>query len=530
MKHTILLPIITVLLLLFHNTISAKTIFQNKDQHWELVSIVNTADYTTIHCDITILNNRAGCFDAHLYDKRNSSIYIDGAFGKKNLYKSTFEGDYKPWKQWSGYIEWNYYERFQKGKICHATFYFARIPAGIESVNFHFYGGWTNEDAECDKYECPRFEARELVVVGNPNTTLQTNWTEFKLRDYWSTHTSSVIEGIYTFFTTNNFRWWGPIRHRIAVKKEGDDYYVIYLAGANDNVWKAGEIKGVFNLTTTAGLYKVRDWYIETKMLSGNDFFIMYDKRYLTLYDNYSGIETIFAKLYPEEDIDKLLSDKQTPKDKVDDLETETPKGNGSGFFVGKDVIATNYHVVKDAQRINVVLCSYEDVQTYSAKVLCSDKVNDLALIQVIDTTFSTFAHLPYSLYSNTLSMGESIFTLGYPMADIMGNDVKLTDGIISSKTGYQGDISHYQISAPIQSGNSGGPVFDRNGHVVGIISSGIVGAENVGYAIKTSFLKNLIEASPIEIEYIFSNKISNQSLSEQAQIFSPFVALILIY
>ena len=359
---------------------------------------------------------------------------------------------------------------------------------------------------------------------------MQTNWTEYKLRDYWSTHTPSAIEGIYTFFTTSDFRWWGPIRHRIAVKKEGDDYYIIYLAGANDKVWKAGETKGIFNLTTTAGLYKVRDWYIETKMLSGNDFYVKYDKHYLTLYDSYSGVETIFAKLYPEEDVDKLLSEQQTQKDKADAIKTETPKGNGSGFFVGKDVIATNYHVVKESQRIDVVIYSPQEVQTYSAKVICSDKVNDLALIQINDPKFSPLLHLPYSLYSGTLTMGESIFTLGYPMADIMGNDVKLTDGIISSKTGYQGNISHYQISAPIQPGNSGGPMFDRSGHVVGITSSGIIGAENVGYAIKTSYLKNLIEASPIEIEDIFSNKISNQNLSEQAKILSPFVTIILIY
>ena len=95
MKNNILL-VITSLLMLFPSTNNAKIIFRNKDQRWDLVSIVNTADYTAIHCDITILNNRAGCFDAHLYDKRNSSIYIDGAFGRYNIYKSTFEGNYKP--------------------------------------------------------------------------------------------------------------------------------------------------------------------------------------------------------------------------------------------------------------------------------------------------------------------------------------------------------------------------------------------------------------------------------------------------
>ena len=77
-----------------------------------------------------------------------------------------------------------------------------------------------------------------------------------------------------------------------------------------------------------------------------------------------------------------------------------------------------------------------------------------------------------------------------------MGDEIKLTTGIISSKTGFQGDVSLYQISAPIQPGNSGGPLFDYQGNLVGIVNAKHKGAENVGYAIKTSYLKNLIESS----------------------------------
>lgn len=54
------------------------------------------------------------------------------------------------------------------------------------------------------------------------------------------------------------------------------------------------------------------------------------------------------------------------------------------------------------------------------------------------------------------------MFALGYPMSDILGEEIKVTDGIISSKTGYQGDVVTYQISVPIQPGNSGGPLFDK--------------------------------------------------------------------
>ena len=74
-----------------------------------------------------------------------------------------------------------------------------------------------------------------------------------------------------------------------------------------------------------------------------------------------------------------------------------------------------------------------------------------------------------------------------------MGEEIKLTNGIVSSRSGYQGDITTYQISAPLQPGNSGGPMFDKKGNVVGIINAGIPGAENVGYAIKSSYLYNLV-------------------------------------
>ncbi len=72
-----------------------------------------------------------------------------------------------------------------------------------------------------------------------------------------------------------------------------------------------------------------------------------------------------------------------------------------------------------------------------------------------------------------------------------MGNEIKFTDGKISSKSGFQGDITTYQISVPIQPGNSGGPLFDEKGNLVGITSSGVNKqlADNANYAIKTSYL-----------------------------------------
>ena len=83
-------------------------------------------------------------------------------------------------------------------------------------------------------------------------------------------------------------------------------------------------------------------------------------------------------------------------------------------------------------------------------------------LLKIKDNRFNNLQPIPYSFGSGTKDVGTSVFAMGYPKLSYLGEELKVTDGIISSKTGYQGDITTYQISAPIQPGNSGGPLFDK--------------------------------------------------------------------
>lgn len=148
---------------------------------------------------------------------------------------------------------------------------------------------------------------------------------------------------------------------------------------------------------------------------------------------------------------------------------------SGSGFFISEDgLLATNYHVVEDADVIQVSIVREGEWKHYSAKVVLSDKQNDLSIVKIEDKSFSRLPSLPYNFSTTIKDTGSEVFTLGYPIADIMGDEVKFTDGKISSKTGIQGDVTVYQISVPIQPGNSGGPLFDDKGSVVGITSSGL--------------------------------------------------------
>ena len=115
----------------------------------------------------------------------------------------------------------------------------------------------------------------------------------------------------------------------------------------------------------------------------------------------------------------------------------------------------------------------------------------------------------------------------------LMGTEIKFTDGKISSKTGIQGDITTYQISVPIQPGNSGGPLFDYDGNLIGITSSGVNReldiTENVNYAIKSSYLKNLVDVLDYKLSLPNDKLIANKTLTEKIKILSDYVVLIKI-
>lgn len=209
-------------------------------------------------------------------------------------------------------------------------------------------------------------------------------------------------------------------------------------------------------------------------------------------------------------------------------------KGNGSGFFINeKGYIATNNHVIEGAKDIQVEFYQKGIKQIYKAKVIVTDKQNDLAILKIDGVNFKTLPKLPYVFNTTIKDVGTEVFALGYPIADVMGEEVKFTDGKISSKTGIQGDIRVYQISVPIQPGNSGGPLFDINGNLVGITSSALnkesFNSENVNYAIKSTYLKNLIDVLPEAILIPNDPEIYNKTLTEKIKILSDYVPIIKI-
>ena len=206
-------------------------------------------------------------------------------------------------------------------------------------------------------------------------------------------------------------------------------------------------------------------------------------------------------------------------------------KGNGSGFFFSKNgYLATNYHVIEDAKEIEIEFKKNDEYVKYKADVVVSDKKTDIAILKVNDLNFTPFTSIPYNFKLSLSDIGTEVFALGYPMAlDFMGKEIKFTDGRISSQTGFQDDPTTYQTTTPIQGGNSGGPLFDHFGNLIGINSSGLDKSisDNVSYSIKINYLKNLIDLIPGEINLPSSNLISTKTLVEQIKVLKNYVVLI---
>jgi TPR repeat protein len=205
---------------------------------------------------------------------------------------------------------------------------------------------------------------------------------------------------------------------------------------------------------------------------------------------------------------------------------------SGTGFIIDKrGFLATNYHVTKGARDIFACLQVDGVWKSYHAVVVKNDPTNDLSIIRIDDMEFSQFTSLPYNFTAEVQDVASEIYTLGYPQVQIMGTEVKYTSGTINSKSGIQDDPTHYQISAHIDHGNSGGPMFNIKGQIVGITDSGLNKSEygDVNYAIKSSYLKSLVDSLPVKLELPHDNSIEKLSRVEQIKILSKYTALILI-
>jgi serine protease Do len=167
----------------------------------------------------------------------------------------------------------------------------------------------------------------------------------------------------------------------------------------------------------------------------------------------------------------------------------------GSGFLISPDGwLVTNHHVVGSSAAVDIKM---SDGKILSAKVVAKDEKKDLALLKVDATTR---VWLRVSQGSKELNLGDDVFTIGFPNPMMQGMEPKYTDGRISSQAGMMDNKDFYQVSIPVQPGNSGGPLIDmKSGWAVGVITLRLDrtadgrSADNVSYALKGSVLRTFI-------------------------------------
>jgi serine protease Do len=161
-------------------------------------------------------------------------------------------------------------------------------------------------------------------------------------------------------------------------------------------------------------------------------------------------------------------------------------KYTGSGFLIdGKGFLVTNAHVIKNNRQGFLVQNSKGE--EFAAKAVWIDNSMDVAILKIDDKSFKTYNTLPYSIKKSSTELAEPIYTLGYPKDEIVYGE-----GYLSAKTGFQGDTLACQITISANPGNSGGPVLNKNGEVIGILSTRQTTAEGVVFAIKS---KNILKA-----------------------------------
>ncbi|MEJ7559072.1 MAG: serine protease [Pedobacter sp.] len=200
----------------------------------------------------------------------------------------------------------------------------------------------------------------------------------------------------------------------------------------------------------------------------------------------------------------------------------------GTGFALTTNgYILTNLHVVDGADSVYV-----QDTKgnQYRVKVDRRDTQYDLAVLKIIDESFKLPA-LPYRLKQNAIGIGEDVYTLGFPK-----DDAVYAKGYVSSKTGYSGtDSTQYQVSIDVNPGNSGGPLLDQNGNIVGVITAKLKLVDGATFAVKSQYIQEILNMIPNDslggqVKFNKRNSLQGLTKTRQAEKMQDYIFMVKVY
>lgn len=373
-----------------------------------------------------------------------------------------------------------------------------------------------------------------IAQVGYSQLSSSAQKLENEIKAKIDTNYVDRIEGIYKTIQGAYIPYY-----RIGIYKcEDSNLYKAVIIDSESSRWGTGTTKAYFE-PVGDDIYSVK-WFMNSKR-PAEVFGGFKDNGFLEILTSAANSDdTQLVKLYPP--TNRIPGPYRTPAPDNTPNDGGGRRGSGhvasgTGFLISpQGYIATNAHVVEGANAVTVDLLDLEDiVHQYKARIVKVDNANDVAIIKIEDEKFAPFNELPYSIESR-VNVGAGVFTIGFPLNSVMGTNFKVSDGIISAKTGIGDDVRYYQISVPLQPGNSGGPLFNKNGDVVGLTTSRLnseyVGTrvENVNYAIKAMYLLNLIDMVPDFGNLPEDSKLVGKTLEEQIEALKGYVCLIRIY